>query len=77
MINIEYFANKVKAEREAAAARLAQKSPVLPCNGKFADLPEAAASAAPLTSVVSAEQRIAFDAGNRRFAQLTTSPASL
>jgi hypothetical protein len=50
MINIEYFANRVKAEREAAAARLAQKSPVLPCNGKFADQPEAPASAAPLTS---------------------------
>ena len=77
MINIEYFANKVKAEREAAAARLVQKSPVVPCNGKFGDLSEAAAAAAPLASVVSAEQGIAFDVGNRRLAQLTTSPGLL
>jgi hypothetical protein len=77
MINIEYFVNKVKAEREAAAARLAHKSPVLPCNGKFTDLPEAAASAVPLTRVVSAEQGTAFDPGNRRLAQLTTSPGLL
>jgi hypothetical protein len=78
MINIEYFVNKVKAEREAAAARLAHKSPVLPCNGKFTDLPEAAASAAPLTRVVSAEQmRKSSVPRIKRGPQLTTSPGLL
>jgi hypothetical protein len=73
MINIEYFANKVKAEREAAEARLAQKSPVVPGNGTFDNLPAAAASA----GVVSAEQRSVFDVRNRTLPQLNSSPGLL
>jgi hypothetical protein len=69
MINLEYFVNKVKAEREAAA-RLVQKNPVV---GKFGDLPEAAASA----GVVGADQSSLFDVRNRPLPQLNSSPGLL
>jgi hypothetical protein len=77
MINIEYFANRVKAEREAGAARLARKKPVVRRNGKFVDLPETAASAVQLTSPMSARQGVAFEAGDPRLVQLTSSPGLL
>lgn len=43
MKNSDYFANKVKAEQEAAAARLAQEKPVRRRNRKLSPRPQAAA----------------------------------
>jgi quercetin dioxygenase-like cupin family protein len=76
MVNIQYFVDKVKGERDAAAGPSAGENPICACNGEVGVRPRVSHSISKFASVVNAGCGVAFNLGGPRFELLASAEES-
>ena len=76
MVNIQYFADKVKTERDAALGPSAGENPIRASNGEVGTRPEASQSISKFANVVDSGCGVPFNVGDITFELLVSSEES-